>query len=105
MTSGSACLSPRWWSTVPAPMDSKGRWAIASSAWLVVMRPRRTPVRSLRSRAGSMSVHALAVPPGLRRIGLWDLGLGSALESFQVAQEKGLHLGRRRGVVHLAAEA
>src|SRR5438094_741026 len=65
MTSGRAWRMPRWWSTVAEPIDSKGRWAIASSASRVLTRPRRTPVRSLRSRAGSMSVHTLGVPSGL----------------------------------------
>src|SRR6185295_2893456 len=81
---------PRWWSTRASPMDSKGSCASASIASRVETRPRRTPVRSLRSWAGSMSVHLLEV--------------GSALELLEVTQEQGLHLGRRGGVIHLAAE-
>src|SRR2546425_6754202 len=105
MTSGRAWRMPRWWSTVAEPIDSKGRWAIASSASRVLTRPRRTPVSSLRSRAGSMSVHALGVPSGLlRAVGRRDQGLGSALELLQITQEQRLHVSRGLGVVHLPAE-
>src|SRR5689334_2263841 len=64
---------------------------MASSAARVVTRPRRTSVRSLRSRAGSMSVHR-------------KRGLGSALELLQIAQEERFHLGGGLAVVHIAAE-
>src|SRR6266481_3906825 len=80
---------PRWWSTRASPMDSKGSCASASIASRVETRPRRTPVRSLRSCAGSTV-----------RVD----GLGSALESLQITKEQRLHLGRRAGVIHLAAE-
>src|SRR6266446_481260 len=101
MTSGRAWRMPRWWSTVAEPIDSKGRWAIASSASRVLTRPRRTPVSSLRSRAGSMGVHTIAAPRGLlreRRL------VRCVLEHLEITQEERLHIGRRRAVVHVAAE-
>src|SRR6202795_2447051 len=78
---------------------------MASSAARVVTRPRRTSVRSLRSRAGSMSVHVRAVPARLlRAAGRRKRGLGSALELLQIAQEERLHLRGGLAVVHLAAQ-
>src|SRR4051812_49129157 len=86
-------------------MDWKGSWARASIASRVETRPRRTSLRSLRSRAGSTGVHVLRLRDAeLLRACVGDVGLGDALELLKIAQEQDLHLGRGRGVVHLAAE-
>src|SRR2546425_6172499 len=101
MTSGRVWRIPRWWSTFAASIDSKGRWAIASSASRVLTLPRRTPVSTLRSRAGSMGVHTIAAPGGLLRD---RRPLRGVLERLEITQEERLHVGRGCAVIHLAAD-
>src|SRR5439155_15199163 len=111
MTSGRCCRRLLWWSTRAGPTVSNVRRASDSRASRVLIRPRRTLVRILRRRAGSIQLGRgpirIAVFPAHVRVGGVEdrrVRRGRALELFEVAPEERFGLGGRLRVVDLAAK-
>src|SRR5258706_1165434 len=100
MTSGRCCRRVLWWATRAGPTVSNGRRASDSRASRVLIRPRRTLVRILRRRAGSIQLGRgpirFAVFPARVRVGGVEdrrVRRGRALELFEVAPEERFGLG------------